>query len=99
VTTGKPAAPGPVQVPGDAATELIVYAREHCHLCENMIAALQNLQAKLRFRFDVTDVDSDDELRLRYGERVPVLVARRGDEICHYHLDLNALDAYLAKIR
>jgi hypothetical protein len=99
VTTGKPAAPGPVQVPGDAPIELIVYGREHCHLCENMIAALRNLQAKLRFRFDVTDVDSDDELRLRYGERVPVLVARRGEEICHYHLDLNALDAYLAKIR
>lgn len=88
-----------MQVPGDALIELIVYGREHCHLCENMIAALRNLQAKRRFRFDVTDVDSDDELRLRYGERVPVLVARRGGEICHYHLDLNALDAYLAKIR
>jgi hypothetical protein len=88
-----------VQVPGDAPVELIVYAREHCHLCENMIAALRNLEAKLRFRFDVTDVDSDDELRLRFGERVPVLVARPGEEICHYHLDLNALDAYLAKIR
>jgi hypothetical protein len=79
--------------------ELMVYAREHCHLCENMIAALRNLQAKLQFRFDVKDVDSDDELRLRYGERVPVLVAQGGEEICHYHLDLNALGAYLAKIR
>jgi hypothetical protein len=57
------------------------------------------LQAKLQFRFDVKDVDSDDELRLRYGERVPVLVAQGGEEICHYHLDLNALGAYLAKIR
>jgi hypothetical protein len=88
-----------MQVRGDAPVELIVYAREHCHLCENMIAALRNVQAKLRFRFEVTDVDSNDELRLRYGERVPVLVVLRGEEICHYHLDLNALDAYLAKIR
>jgi hypothetical protein len=99
VTTSKPATAGPVQVPENGPIELMVYAREHCHLCENMIASLRNLQAKLRFRFDVTDVDSDDELRLRYGERVPVLVAQRGEEICHYHLDLNALDAYLAKIR
>ena len=79
--------------------ELMVYARQHCHLCEDMIAALRDLQARLRFRLEVTDVDSDNDLRLRYGERVPVLVAARGEEICHYHLDLNALDAYLAKIR
>ena len=79
--------------------ELMVYARQHCHLCEDMIAALRDLQARLRFRLEVTDVDSDNDLRLRYGERVPVLVAAGGEEICHYHLDLNALDAYLAKIR
>jgi Glutaredoxin-like domain (DUF836) len=77
----------------------MVYAREHCHLCENMIAALQELQARLPFRLEVTDVDSDHDLRLRYGERVPVLVADNGEEICHYHLDRDALDAYLAKIR
>ena len=77
----------------------MVYARQHCHLCEDMIAALRDLQARLRFRLEVTDVDSDNDLRLRYGELVPVLVAAGGEEICHYHLDLNALDAYLAKIR
>jgi hypothetical protein len=77
----------------------MVYAREHCHLCENMIAALQELQARLPFRLEVTDVDSDHDLRLRYGERVPVLVADNREEICHYHLDRDALDAYLAKIR
>lgn len=77
---------------------LVVYSREHCHLCHDMIAALQELQARLSFRLEVVDVDSDDELRMRYGERVPVLVAE-GEEICHYHLDLVALDAYFAKIR
>ena len=77
---------------------LVVYSREHCHLCHNMIAALQVLQARLSFRLKVVDVDSDDELRSRYGERVPVLLAG-GDEICHYHLDRVALDAYFAKIR
>ena len=77
---------------------LVVYSREHCHLCHNMIAALQVLQTRLSFRLEVMDVDSDDELRLRYGERVPVLLAG-GEEICHYHLDRVALDAYFAKIR
>ncbi|SEO68260.1 Glutaredoxin-like domain [Nitrosovibrio sp. Nv6] len=65
---------------------LVVYGREHCHLCEDMIAALQELQVRLPFRLDVIDVDSDSDLRSRYGERVPVLVAE-GEEICHYHLD------------
>ncbi len=81
----------------DPAT-LVVYSREHCHLCHNMIAALQVLQARLSFRLEVMDVDSDGELRSRYGERVPVLLAG-GEEICHYHLDRVALDAYFAKIR
>ncbi|MBA4142418.1 MAG: glutaredoxin family protein [Nitrosospira sp.] len=77
---------------------LTVYGRKHCHLCENMVAALRELQAQLHFRLEVTDVDSDDDLRSRYGERVPVLVA--GDEeLCHYQLDLVGLDAYFAKIR
>ncbi len=81
----------------DPAT-LVVYSREHCHLCHNMIAALQVLQARHSFRLEVMNVDSDGELRSRYGERVPVLLAG-GEEICHYHLDRVALDAYFAKIR
>jgi len=63
-----------------------------------MIAALGELQARHPFRLDVIDVDSDDDLRTRYGVRVPVLVAGSGEEICHYHLDRDALDAYLVKI-
>ena len=92
----KPGTPG--SLPGDRPLELRVYAREHCHLCEDMIAALRELQARHPFHFDVIDVDSDDDLRMRYGVRVPVLVAGSGEEICHYHLDRDALDAYLVKI-
>jgi CO dehydrogenase nickel-insertion accessory protein CooC1 len=77
---------------------LRVYAREQCHLCEDMIAALRELQARHPFHLDVIDVDGDDNLRLRYGVRVPVLVAGDGEEICQYHLDRDALDAYLVKI-
>lgn len=88
-------------LPGDRAAEssgLIVYGREHCHLCEDMIAALRELQARHPFSLDVVDVDSDADLKLRYGERVPVLMGE-GQEICHYHFDPVALDAYFAKIR
>jgi len=77
---------------------LVVYSREDCHLCHNMIAALRELQAPLSFRLEVVDVDSNANFRSRYGERVPVLVAGE-QEICHYHLDRVCLDAYFAKIR
>ena len=77
---------------------LVVYGRDDCHLCHDMIAALHELQAQFSFALEVVDVDSDDELAARYGERVPVLVAE-GKEICHYHLDSSVLSAYFAEIR
>jgi hypothetical protein len=61
-----------------------------------MIAALEKLQARLPFRFDIVDIDGDEELRLRYNEFVPVLVGE-GQEICHYHLDQGALVRFLGK--
>jgi hypothetical protein len=78
--------------------ELVVYGREECHLCQDMIAALRESQARHYFHLEVVDVDSDDNLKSLYGERVPVLVAR-GEEICHYYLDHVVLDAYFTKIR
>lgn len=82
------------------ANLLIVYSREDCHLCQNMILALQNLQKQVSFNFQVIDIDSDPELATRYGERVPVLMSSlTGQEICHYFLDLAALDDYLSKFR
>jgi thiol-disulfide isomerase/thioredoxin len=78
------AAPDP-----DLPVLLTVYGREQCHLCQDMIAALQELRSSYPFRLEVIDVDSDPDLQSRYGQRVPVLMAE-DKEICHYHLDLNA---------
>ena len=73
----------------DLPVLLTVYGREHCHLCQDMIAALQELRGSYPFRLEVIDVDSDTDLQSRYGQRVPVLMAE-DKEICHYHLNLNA---------
>ena len=80
------------------SAELIVYVREDCHLCSEMIFDLKKLQAKLRFYLELIDVDSNPNLVEKYGEFVPVLMGK-DEEICHFHLDFNALDAYLVKIR
>ncbi len=77
---------------------LTVLTRDYCHLCHDMIAALEPLQAERGFLFDLVDVDAQPKLVEKYDELVPVLLAGE-TEICHYFLDVSALDAYLAKVR
>ncbi len=77
---------------------LTLYARTYCHLCDDMIAALQPLQICFNFAVKVVDVDSDPGLEQRFGELVPVLM--HGEtELCHYFLDVPAVTAALTKIR
>jgi thiol-disulfide isomerase/thioredoxin len=80
-----------------AAPELTVYSRTYCHLCDDMIAGLQNLQARFRFELKIVDVDSDDALEARYGEDVPV-VEHGLHELCRHRLDVALVTDYLAKI-
>lgn len=79
-------------------TEVTVYSRDYCHLCQEMIDALEALGPRLGFSIRVVDVDADQDLEDRLGERVPVLEGD-GQEICHYVLDRAALDAFLARFR
>jgi hypothetical protein len=37
--------------------------------------------------FEEIDVDTDESLRVRYGDRVPVLTDSAGKELCHGRLD------------
>lgn len=73
----------------------MVYVRQGCHLCEDLLMQLQQLQLEYTFGFSVVDVDSDPLLAERYGLLVPVVM--QGDvQVCHYFLDqvavLQALD-------
>jgi len=77
-------------------TVLTVYGREYCHLCSDMVEALEALRGRYAFTLEVVDVDEDEALEQRYGSLVPVLAAD-GEEICHYFLDPAALDAYFAR--
>ena len=81
---------------------LTVYSRTYCHLCDDMIAALRTLQGRFQFEMQVVDVDSDDALESRFGERVPVLIAGSGKdecELCHYFLDMPAVAAFMEEMR
>jgi len=86
---------------------LTLYWREYCHLCHDMLAQLLALREELGgeavFSLDILDVDADPALEARYDELVPVLTAGVGSEgetqLCHYHLQPDAVRAYLAEIR
>jgi thioredoxin reductase (NADPH) len=77
---------------------LTVLSREYCHLCQDMIAALGQFRERYDFQVRVVDVDRHPALEEKWGEKVPVLLD--GDlEICHYFLDLEAVEARLARMK
>lgn len=77
--------------------KLKLYGRAYCSLCSVMREQLL-AQAAGRFELEWIDIEDIDDLEMRYGELVPVLTDEKGAEICHYHLDQQALDVSLAKI-
>lgn len=53
-----------------------VYTRENCHLCAEAIATIERVaeEAGVAVEMDLVDVDTDEELRAEYGERVPYIL-------------------------
>jgi hypothetical protein len=66
-----------------ASPLLTVYSRSYCHLCDDMIAALHQLQGRYGELVPVLTADQPE------GEH----------ELCHYFLDEPAVTAFLTKIR
>jgi len=62
---------------------LIVYYREGCHLCEQVVASLFQLQEELGYKVKQIDIDTDPILRERYDVDVPVVTYL--DEVVFYH--------------
>lgn len=69
---------------------LTLYGRTYCHLCDDMLAALESQRDKHDFSVEVVDVDTRPELVERFNELVPVLMLD-DKEICHYFLDVERL--------
>lgn len=77
---------------------LTLYGRTYCHLCDDMLAALEALRGQHGFQVRVVDVDADPALEAKYDELVPVLEAE-GRELCHYFLNEAKVREYLAAFR
>ncbi|HEV7826416.1 MAG TPA: glutaredoxin family protein [Mycobacteriales bacterium] len=48
--------------------------RGGCHLCEPAREAVARVAAATGVAWDEVDVDTDDELRTEYGDRLPVVL-------------------------
>jgi len=55
-------------------TEIVVYSRPGCHLCEEAVAAIVALHGEgYRFALHEVDIESDELLLRRHLERIPVV--------------------------
>ena len=78
------------------------YSRDGCHLCEEARADLQAvLEARVRHgdpiaRVRVVDIDTDPELKRRFGDLIPVL-ALDGD-LLNLAMGQRAIAAFLDRV-
>ena len=81
------------------APHFTLYSRSYCHLCQDMLDALQALHsASCPLTVEVIDVDADAALVAKYDELVPVLFGNVDEgELCHYFLDEMKVKHYLAQ--
>lgn len=78
-------------------TEIRVYSRQGCHLCELLIEQLL-LLLRRRHAVEIRDIDSDREWQTQFGERIPV-VEIDGRVICEVRLDVDAVENALSQGR
>ncbi|MCU9599944.1 glutaredoxin family protein [Pallidibacillus thermolactis] len=77
--------------------ELILYAREGCHLCEEAELQLKVLQTSFPFNVKQIDIETDDQLNLKYGLSIPV-IEYKGQVIQEGKIDTGKLILILQKI-
>ena len=78
-------------------TEVTLYAKPGCHLCEEARAVLDGVRAETPFELREVDVSLDPALHRRYGERIPV-VEVGGQELFEYHVEPRVLKERLGTV-
>ena len=53
--------------------QVVVYSRKGCHLCEIVKESLVKLERRGGFTWREIDVDSDEDLRRKFTDEVPVV--------------------------
>lgn len=76
-----------------------LYTRSYCHLCDDMLEALQAMSGEYPFTVEMIDVDADEALVAQFDELVPVLFGKVSNadsvQLCNYFLDDAKVRAFL----
>ena len=54
-------------------TKVVVYTKDGCHLCENVISELEKMRVGGRFDLATQDITQDSNLFERYKNIIPVV--------------------------
>lgn len=73
-------------------SDLILYQRDYCHLCDLALAVLAEARAP---DFDSVWVDDSDALEQLYGTRLPVLRDASDGRELDWPFDASAVRAFL----
>jgi len=74
----------------EPGARLQLLTRAHCHLCVVAAETLTRIGAEAGLGVELVDVDADVELRIEYGDRVPVVLLD-GREHSHFTVDVPRL--------
>lgn len=80
---------------GAPTPRVMFLTREQCHLCDLARPLLRDLCRTLDEPWAEVDVDSDPELRVEFGDQVPVVLVD-SEPVCVYHIDAGAVRAALS---
>jgi hypothetical protein len=58
---------------------VVLYERDGCHLCDEARVLLDEMLGP--GRYDCVDIDSDDDLLIAYGHRIPVVTVDGVDRL------------------
>ncbi|WP_062466909.1 glutaredoxin family protein [Demequina maris] len=74
---------------------VMLYTRVGCHLCEDARDVVAATCAALEQDWEEVDIDTDPELRARYGDEIPVATVD-GETVGFWHIDPERLRRALA---
>jgi hypothetical protein len=74
--------------------KVVLYERDGCCLCEQVRAALSRIAERIPFTLERRDIETDEQLLLKYLERIPVIEID-GREAFELIVDEQALESAL----
>ena len=78
--------------PERMSERVVLYSRQGCHLCDEGRGVVKAVCAELGVLWTEIDIDTDPELKDRYGDEVPV-VAVDGETVAFWRIEPTLLAA------